>query len=119
MSRLMALFPKSWRERYGDEVVELLADSRTPVRDRADIILAAVRVRLDAAQLAPEEVIVRTHLAAAALVVLGAVGGMWAAANLTDGVVEIPGHWWSSLAVAPLLAGGLLELVTWRRRSSR
>lgn len=40
------------------------------------------------------------------VLILGGLGSStWAMGQLAEGVREIPQHWWSSLAVLPLLAG--------------
>ncbi|KKK03376.1 hypothetical protein [Micromonospora sp. HK10] len=43
---VLALYPAAIRERYGDEIAELLAASDTPVRDLADTARCAVHDRL-------------------------------------------------------------------------
>lgn len=39
------------------------------------------------------------------LIATGMLPALWAAAELTGGVLDITRHWWSSLAIAPLLLG--------------
>lgn len=46
MSRLLRLYPASWRERYGDEFLSLLADRPPTVRDSVDIVRGALDARL-------------------------------------------------------------------------
>ncbi|MGI8926473.1 MAG: hypothetical protein ACR2HN_07485 [Tepidiformaceae bacterium] len=46
-----------------------------------------------------------TWVAAAALIAAGVGGGVWSASQLAGGAADIPGHWWSALASAPLAAG--------------
>jgi hypothetical protein len=43
-----------------------------------------------------------------ALMVLGIMGAVWSSIELTYGFVEIPRHWWSTLATAPLLIGAII-----------
>jgi hypothetical protein len=43
---LLSLYPRSWRERYGDEFVELLAARPLSISDRIDIVRGAVDARL-------------------------------------------------------------------------
>lgn len=46
MSRLLRLYPASWRERYGEEFVALLADRPPSVLDSIDIVRGALDARL-------------------------------------------------------------------------
>jgi hypothetical protein len=43
---LLSLYPRSWRERYGDEFAELLAARPPSLGDRVDIVRGAVDARL-------------------------------------------------------------------------
>jgi hypothetical protein len=47
MSRLVALYPRAWRSRYGDEFAELLAARPPSLRDRLDIVIGAVDARVN------------------------------------------------------------------------
>jgi hypothetical protein len=118
MTRLLRLFPKAWQAAYGEEVADLLASSTQPWGDRLDLVRAAARVRTD--QLNGGTIIMRAlRVIAIGLLGLGLAGGGWAATQLTDGVVEIPMHWWSSLAVLPLPVGIVLAVLAWRPRRHR
>ena len=46
MSVLLSLYPKRWRERYGDEFAELLAERPPSLRDRLDIVAGALDARI-------------------------------------------------------------------------
>jgi hypothetical protein len=46
MSGLIRLYPRAWRERYGDEFEALVAERPPTLRDRADIVRGAVDARL-------------------------------------------------------------------------
>ena len=46
MTTLLRLYPRPWRERYGDELLALLADRPTTFIDRLDLIRGAVDARL-------------------------------------------------------------------------
>jgi hypothetical protein len=48
------------------------------------------------------------------LTIVGAIGAAWSAGQLTHGLVEIPGHWWSSLMVAPGFVGVALLVLSRR-----
>ena len=45
---LVALHPKDWRERYGEEFAALLQDTRLTPRAMADVVAASVGLRLRA-----------------------------------------------------------------------
>jgi hypothetical protein len=61
----------------------------------------------------------KTMLAAGSgLLLLGVIGMAYATAELSAGVAEIPEHWWSTLASAPLVAGIILAAVALRRSLS-
>ena len=49
MKLLLRAFPAGFRQRYGDEMLDLVQARRTPVRDGVDILLAAARLRGDRA----------------------------------------------------------------------
>ncbi len=54
-----------------------------------------------------------------ALIGLGLAGATWSASELSNGLRELPQHWWSTAAVAPALAGlALLLAEHFRRRTS-
>lgn len=46
MSRLIALYPRDWRDRYEDEYLALLAERPTDPRDGLDIVRGALDARL-------------------------------------------------------------------------
>ena len=54
MSRLVALYPRRWRDRYGDEFLALMADRPPALRDRLDIVRGALDARLDPQLHGPE-----------------------------------------------------------------
>jgi MFS family permease len=47
MSRLLALYPRAWRARYGDEFAELLEARPPSLRDRLDIVVGAIDARVN------------------------------------------------------------------------
>jgi small-conductance mechanosensitive channel len=123
---LIWLFPRSWRERYGEEIADHLAHSTRSGRDRLDLLIALApmwsddrrRLSMHAARRWP-------RIAAAALVGIGAAATLWAASELEGGASELLHHWWSTLAVlVPLTAAAVavgLELAARRiaRRTRR
>ena len=46
MSRLVALYPRAWRDRYEDEYLALLADTGPDPRNNLDIVRGAIDARL-------------------------------------------------------------------------
>ena len=46
MSRLVRLYPRAWRARYGDEFAALIAERRPTLADRVDIVRGALDARL-------------------------------------------------------------------------
>jgi hypothetical protein len=118
MDRLILwALPASLRERHGDELEDMLATTSRPVLDRADLLLAALGLRLAAT--------LRPLLAAAVLGSIGCgLGLLHAVRNLRDGAVEIPYHWWStafaagfacSLAAALALGLASHRAIAWRQ----
>ena len=122
MDRMLRLFPRAWRAAYGSEVTEMLARSERPWRDRADLVRAAAAVR--GHQLV-DPLLERTDgmryqlVAGLGLVVLGVAGGFWVTPQLAHGIVELPQHWWSTLAVLPAVAGIVLLGVAWQHGRGR
>lgn len=117
--RWSRFFPRPWRDRYGEEVDDLLKHSSRPLRDRADVIIGAFEARWHhAATLVGHSDGTRRVVRAVAgvLVVTGVVGAAWAQGRLAHGFVEIPGHWWSSLAVSPTFVGMALAALAWTPR---
>ena len=107
MTRLLRLFPREWRERYGREVEEALEHSTRPARDRFDLVRAAVSIRRQTMERAVRSAGLGV-LSGAALLLAGAAGAWWSQANLSEGIGEIPRHWWSTAACLPLAAAVLL-----------
>jgi hypothetical protein len=101
---LLHLYPRPFRRRYEDELIELLNHSARPVRDALD-------VAMHAAQLRGQQLMTNAarHLSdlilAVALFTLG-----YAVNDLQGGVVEVHEHWWSSAAVLLVLAAAALRV---------
>ena len=47
MSLLLALYPRAWRDRYGDEFTDLLLARPPSFRDRVDIVIGAIDARVN------------------------------------------------------------------------
>lgn len=46
MRLLLRAYPAGFRRRYGDELLELVALGRSPLRDGANVVLAGLRMRV-------------------------------------------------------------------------
>jgi len=84
MSRLVRLYPPAWRQRYGDEFIELIAQRRPSLVERVDIARGALDAWLNlqvagpAPRAAPEAGSSGRLTAAVAI----AGGGLWIGAGL-------------------------------------
>lgn len=111
---LLALYPRQFRARYGEEVCDLLARSEHHHRDIVDIAIHGVALRW-------EDIMTRSlrHVAnisvAAALIAFGYVVN-----DLQHGVTEVPRHWWSAgalgLGIITIAARTAIGVVDERRR---
>lgn len=130
MRLLLWLFPRGWRTRYGEEVAELFRSRDRHLLDVVDLVVTALSLRVEGAvRLLEREVrkmerrlkLVRVAGGvAAALMVVGIGTTWWAMTELADGLRELPSHWWSGLAMAPLLLGlALLGLSVRLQRTRR
>lgn len=46
-----------------------------------------------------------------ALIVFGVIPALWATGELSDGLVELPRHWWSTIAALPIALGIMMTAV--------
>ncbi len=100
------LFPRQWRDRYFEEMVDLNRFSQWRSQDLLDIVRAALRLRSEEVGRHPLPV-----GSVSALLALGGVAGLvWCLPLLSHGWIEVPSHWWSAPWQAATLAGvaGLL-----------
>ncbi len=100
------LLPASFRDRYGDELAELLERSPRRLADTVDVLFLAVQVHM--------EVLMRRPLHTLAVVAFGAslVLFGYSLNDLGSGLAELPRHWWSSGAAAAVVASGAATVVT-------
>lgn len=70
-SRYLGLYPRAWRERYGDELEALLEEERLGLRTRLDLLRGALDAHLHPA--APSRVPVLAAVTASALAVAHAI----------------------------------------------
>ncbi|HEY6416869.1 MAG TPA: hypothetical protein VIX41_11540 [Acidimicrobiales bacterium] len=121
MKLLIGLFPRRWRERYGEEIADDLAHSSRPGRDRLDLLLALAPIWADdTRRLAMRPMLIWTRALGAVFATVGGAMTLWATSELEGGVTALPRHWWSTAAVLlPLAAAtavaGFGELVARRR----
>lgn len=110
---LLRLYPAWFRDRYGEEVVDVLATSDRRLRDVINIAVAAVRLRWEDRMTRPLR-----HLADAFTVVSVFILG-YVVNDLEHGIGEIGRHWWSLFAlvvtVVALIARAVIETM-YRRR---
>jgi hypothetical protein len=108
--------PSDVRARYGEELEELLADSARPVRDRADVLVAGLGLRLGSK-------LPVLLLGSVVCVGLTSAGFVHSVLNLQDGAVEVLSHWWSTFALLALTSSvsamTLLALAQIRARTWR
>lgn len=50
-------------------------------------------------------------LLATSLIATGIAGAAWSSTQLAEGIIEIPRHWWSTVATLPIVAGAALLLL--------
>lgn len=109
--RVLVVYPRAWRDRYGPEIEELLAVSTRPIRDSLNLLMFAMDKRL-------ESVMRKLALPFAGLLAAASLFAMgWTTKDLARGVVEIPFHWWSTIPVIGLAFAGALAF--WGRRGAR
>jgi hypothetical protein len=59
----------------------------------------------------------KVQILGAVLVVVGLTGLIWSVTHLSGGIADLPGHWWSTLALLPLVVGVTLLVWTWTLRA--
>ena len=105
MDRLIIrTLPERIRTSHGDELAEMLACSTRPVRDRADLVVAALGLRLGRAML-PLLVAAVLGTGVSALALAITIG------DLQGGGVEILDHWWSTFAAIGLFGSLFIATV--------
>lgn len=90
---LLRLYPAWFRDRYGDELADLLARSDHRLRDVFNVVVHAGHLRWESRMFRPLR-----HLTNA-LVIITVFGFGYIVNDLEHGVTEIPRHWWSSIAL--------------------
>ena len=101
---LLRLYPRRFRERYGDEIDDLLGGAT--LRDAADLVRGAASERI-AGLRRPHARPVKALVLAAALTAAG--GLVWLGyviAGLAGGIAALPRHWWSVLPLLVLAVAG-------------
>lgn len=112
-SLILRCLTEEMRVRYADEIQALLDGSHRPVRDRADLLVTAIGLRLG--RLLPWCLLASTVFLGLSLAVV-----VHSIATLSAGSVEILDHWWSTFAAGllgtSLVAVALLSVA--RRRAN-
>lgn len=94
--------PEEHRDRYGEEMLELLHHSSRPTGDLINVAAYVLRWHMEAALREPL-IIVAAILAAVSL-----FAGGYVVAELADGLTELHKHWWRTLPfLGFLIAVGL------------
>lgn len=101
MNRYVALYPRAWRARYGEELESVLGEGRLAMRDRLDLLRGALDAHLH-----PE-------MPSALPVAAAVTGSALAAAHaLALGVQPVPTDWPGYLDEAlPLIIGSIAALI--------
>jgi hypothetical protein len=108
MKLLIRLFPRSWQQRYREEIADHLAHSTHPARDRLDLLMALGPMWADNTRRLPMPT-TWTRASAAVLVATATAATGWATSELEEGLTELPQHWWSTaILVLPLAAAAVI-----------
>lgn len=114
MSRLLRLYPLSWRERYGEEFLALVLERPPSLADRVDIVRGAVDARLHPQLPRPDRVRDRSGFAPLGGLVL-LIAAVWIGANGPLQYDEYGTYRDGSAAALPFLAAmGLLVFGIYR-----
>lgn len=100
-SRYVGLYPRSWRDRYGDELEEILERERLGLRTRVDLLRGAIDAHLH--PVVPSRLPVLAAVTASALAVAHAL-----ALAVQPVATEWPGYLEDAL---PLIAGGVAAMI--------
>jgi hypothetical protein len=100
-SRYIGLYPRAWRERYGDELLEVLEQERLGARARLDLVRGALDARLH--PVTPSRVPVLAAVTASALAVAHAI-----ALAAQPVATEWPGYQEEAL---PLIIGSVVASI--------
>ena len=101
MSRLLRLYPADWRERYEEEMQELLEHAPPTRRDRLDLVRGALDARLH-------------HSGPSRLAAVAALSGgaLWTSAGLVTAAQPVPLDWPGyGVEILPLVIAGVALLV--------
>jgi hypothetical protein len=107
------MLPVHTRDRYGQELLDVLDRSPRPLADTLDVLFLAVREHLEDPMRRPVHTVASVSLAVS-LVLLG-----YTVNDLSTGLTELPQHWWSSGAAVSVIASGAAALVSRHRSAAR
>jgi hypothetical protein len=107
---LLRLYPRAWRERYGDEVASVLAEHRVTAWTALDLLLGALDAHLHR-HLLPERLISMTHRMRSSEIVVFCAFALFCVAWLPLRLVRDPlPIWRSAVAAHPELLTALTVL---------
>jgi hypothetical protein len=123
MNLLLRLYPRAWRERYGDELVALLAERPASMLDNLDLIRGALDARLhpqlQGSSSAPQTEVSGHHRQLGPAAALGGVAWILAIASLFVLPRDVYGERDASLAAFGLAVGSILISVALGELGSR
>ncbi len=108
---LLAMYPKRWRARYGDEFAALLQETPLTLAAIVDVLRHAVGLRLQARP--------RVAQVAGSVLATAAVEAMASRAGLTDNILWAPTTPLRTLALVAVLAPTVLVIGSATRRRVR
>jgi hypothetical protein len=111
---VIRIYPDDWRERYGEEIEDLLDRSDRPIRDFVDVAVHAIGKRMENLMQRYIRLIraVAMTLAAVSLVAFG-----YALDDLAGGITEVAQHWWSTIPILGFAISGAMLLIARGLRS--
>lgn len=93
---------------------DLLDAGGWPVRHVADVVLLGLTLRTEDLRR-----VGMYYMIGLLLLATGVAGGIWSAAELTNGIGEIHEHWWSTAAIVCPAATGMVILLVGAARQRR
>lgn len=105
---VIRMYPHDWRERYGQEVEDLLDRSDRPMRDAFDLAVHAIGKRMENWM---RRYISLIRIVATTIAVVSLVGFGFALNDLAGGITEVAQHWWSTIPILGLALSGAMLLI--------
>ena len=105
---VVRIYPHDWRQRYGQEVEDLLDRSDRPMRDSVDVAVHAIAKRMENCM---RRFISLIQIVATILAAVSLVGFGYALNDLAGGITEVARHWWSTIPILGFAISGAMLLV--------